>query len=499
MKLSRVLLALLATCLLVPSVQATWSIVVVDRRTGELCIASATCIPRLDLTRATPVILVGVGGGVTQSVLDGGENKVRVWEGFLAGDTPQEILARIRAEDPGVATRQFGIVDFENAPLSFTGGQAGPAKKSVTGTVDDLVYAIQGNVLVHQRVIDQCEAVLRSAPGDLGQRVMAAMVRARELGGDGRCSCGLGSLGDCGMPEPGFEKSAHTGFLILARLGDQDGGCMVGESCADGLYTLKLSIRGSDALHDSPDPVDQLVERYAEWRAAQAGLADGLRSSARAVDSLPADGVTRREVRVALADLEGLPLGHGGATLEVVAEGGAPSLAQVGDVRDHGDGSYSFELRAGTDAGLDTLVIRAHEGGRTVTLAPYLQVRSDPVETLHAGRDRLSASAPEPVPFVVNAPERPHGKFWLFVRVAGMRAGPPGFGGALQRSLVPARSPFFPAAPGQLDRAGRAEVDYTAPPAVLTSLIGMRLEWSARVIGAKAPLDSNVVGFEIVP
>jgi len=61
----RPLLALFALLALVPAASATWSIVVVNRRTGEVCIASATCIPRQDLTEWTPVILVGVGGGVT--------------------------------------------------------------------------------------------------------------------------------------------------------------------------------------------------------------------------------------------------------------------------------------------------------------------------------------------------------------------------------------------------------------------------------------------------
>src|SRR6185436_6146444 len=123
----------------------------------------------------------------------------------------------------------FGIVDLTHPPVTYTGGQAGRAKKGVVGTVGDIVYAIQGNVLASENVITQCELTLREESGDLGQRVLAAMVRARELGGDGRCSCVPESLGDCGIPPAGFLKSGHVGFLLLARIGDADGGCALGE------------------------------------------------------------------------------------------------------------------------------------------------------------------------------------------------------------------------------------------------------------------------------
>jgi len=489
-------LALGALCALVPALGATWSIVAVNRRTGEVCIASATCIPRVDLTKWTPVILVGRGGGVTQSVLDDGSNKLRILDGFLAGDSPQAILARIRAEDPGVNTRQFGIVDFTHAPLSFTGRQAGQARKSVAGFVGDIAYAIQGNILANENVIVQCEATLRESTGDLGQRVLAAMVRARELGGDGRCSCGLEALGDCGVPPADFEKSAHIGYLLLARMGDADGTCVLGESCASGPYYLRLNVKGADGLHADPDPVDQLVERYAAWRASRAGHPDGIRSRVHAVDSLPADGVTERTVTVELVDIEGDPIQHGGALFEVGTESGSPPLATPGPVSDHGDGTYSFTLRAGTTSGLERFVIRARDGLVRATLYPYLALRSDPPQVLHAGQDRVSASAPESVPFVVSLPARPGAKYWLFARLSGSKLR--FFEPVVARFVVPGVTPFFPAPPGVLDSQGRSEPVYSVPPGVLAPLIGLRLEWSAQLHGFGPPLTSNVVGFEIV-
>ncbi|MSR61227.1 MAG: DUF1028 domain-containing protein [Planctomycetes bacterium] len=496
--LRRLLPLLCLLGVLVPCSSATWSIVVVNRRTGEVCIASATCIPRQDLTEWTPVLLVGVGGGVTQSVLDNGQNKVRIWEGFLAGETPQAILARIRAEDAGSATRQFGIVDFTNDPLSFTGRQCGQARKSVAGVVDDLAYAIQGNILSDQIVVDEAERVLRASTGDTAQRVMAAMVRARELGGDGRCSCGLGSLGDCGIPTD-FEKSAHIGYLLVARMGDTDGSCVVSESCVTGAYHLRLSIHGANALHDDPDPVDQLVERFAAWRAERVGRPDGIRSRVRAVDSLPADGVTERTLTIELADLEGTRLTHGGTTVELATLDGAPTHVSLGPLQDHGDGTYSCRVRAGTQSGLDRLVVRASDALVRATLYPYLELRSDPAARLHAGRDTLSSTAPEGVPFVVSEPMRPRAKYWLFTRLAGAKKRGFGSDALFARYLVPAVAPFFPGPAGELDADGRAEPSYSVPAVVLAPLIGLHLEWRARIFGPGAPLDSDPVSVLIGP
>ena len=495
--LQRCCLVLLALLALVPGASATWSIVAVNRRTGEVCVASATCIPGVDLTAWTPVILVGRGGGVTQSVLDDGSNKLRIRDGFLAGDSPAAILARIRAEDSGVRTRQFGIVDFAHDPVSFTGGQAGQARKSVAGFVGDVVYAIQGNVLASENVIVQCEATLRTSTGDLGQRVLAAMVRARELGGDGRCSCGLEALGDCGVPPPDFEKSAHVGFLLLARIGDLDGTCALGQSCASAPYYLRLNIRGGDAQHSDPDPVDQMVARYGVWRAARAGRPDGILSRVHAVDSLPADGASVRTVTIELVDVDGQRIPHGGALVEVATESGAPPLVAPGPVSDHGDGTYSFALRAGTTSGLDRFVIRASDDFVKATLYPFLALRSDPPQILHAGKDRISASVPDPVPFTVNEPSLPGAKYWLVASLAGHKLR--GFGPGPTRIAVPGVTPFVPAPPGVLDAHGRAEAVYAVAPRLLTPLIGLRLEWQARIHGGGALIESNTVGFDIVP
>ena len=65
--MKRLLLAVLASLTLAWPAGATWSIVVVNRRTGEVAIGGATCLASTDLTRIIPAVAVGIGGGCAQA------------------------------------------------------------------------------------------------------------------------------------------------------------------------------------------------------------------------------------------------------------------------------------------------------------------------------------------------------------------------------------------------------------------------------------------------
>jgi hypothetical protein len=382
----RRVLAQLACCLLLVSpAGATWSIVVVDRSTGEVGIASATCIPTINLVRGLPAIVVGRGAGVVQAS-GAATDLVPMAEGLRAGLSPQEILALVQAAEPSPSQLQTAVVSlYPGTPVTFTGRNVGRAKAGVVGEVGELAYAIQGNVLTGEEVVLAAEAALLATEGDLGQRLLAAMQAARKLGGDGRCSCDLARPDSCGAPPAEFEKSAHVGFLVVARVGDPDPPCATGGDCADLPKYLKLNVRGLDAQEDDPDPVDQLSALYAEWRAERRGRPDGILSRVDAPESLPADGVTKRLVTVQLVDLDGVPLAHGGARVRVESAGGARPHLVLGPVVDHGDGRYSFSLASTHSTGLDRFVITADDGFLRSTLYPYLEVRSDPPGTHRHG------------------------------------------------------------------------------------------------------------------
>ena len=152
---------LLAAALATSPAHATWSIVVVDTATGEVCVAGATCLVGLSLRDNLAVVRPGIGGAAAQSFVDvSGQNRQRIWDGLGAGLSPQEILDDLAANDAAHQTRQYNIVDFTNDPVFFSGSGAGFAKKGLAATPGTLRYAMSGNLLAGQKVITEARKTL---------------------------------------------------------------------------------------------------------------------------------------------------------------------------------------------------------------------------------------------------------------------------------------------------------------------------------------------------
>lgn len=216
-------LSLGALSLAAGQAQATWSILIADTRTGEVAVASATCVTGIDLRAETPVLLTGVGGVTAQSFVDvTGQNRTFARDGLLAGQTPQDILDGLSAFDGSHETRQYGIVDIRGGTATFSGLNASEWKGGVTGQIGDLVYAVQGNILTGPNVVDDAVAAIINTPGDIPEKLMAAMEAAEDAGGDGRCSCTSGGPESCGSPPPEPFISANVGYMLIARAGDTD-------------------------------------------------------------------------------------------------------------------------------------------------------------------------------------------------------------------------------------------------------------------------------------
>src|SRR5262245_23633692 len=104
-----------------PSAHATWSIVVADSQTNEVGIASVTCVANINLLTLTPVMLVGVGGGVCQAAADpNGVRRPIIHDQLLIGTPPPQIIS-ILAGVSGHQQRQYGIVDTLGRTATFTG------------------------------------------------------------------------------------------------------------------------------------------------------------------------------------------------------------------------------------------------------------------------------------------------------------------------------------------------------------------------------------------
>ena len=374
--LRRSLPLLLAMLLLAAPVRATWSILVLDTRTGEIVIASATCVDNSDLLNWTPVVIPGVGVAVCQAASPT-DLKVLIHERMLLGHSPERIKTRIDKKYGTVGGFQYAILDMQGRSLLFTGGTNGAWAGGVTGQDGDLIYAIQGNVLAGAAVVDEAERVFLQTGGDLGQRVMAAMEAAMVQGGDGRCSCSVRFPDSCGTPPPNFNQTATIGYFVVSRPGDTSGACSVSGGCANGSYYLMLN--EPNHVFPSTDPVILLRQQYDAWRLSESGRPDAFESLVVAsTDRVRADANTLVDYWIELYDVDGGGLNSGGASLALQHLGDSSGQAVLENVIDHQDGSYTLQVRSGTQPGLDRFAVVVDDGGRPVQLGDAQGLLHDP-------------------------------------------------------------------------------------------------------------------------
>lgn len=499
---ARLVTCLLGFLLLAAPLPATWSIVVVNTATGEVAVGTATCLSNFDIQKSVPVIVPGIGAGASQSLLDTSAiNRKIIQRGLVIGLSPDEILLEL-SQVNGFQARQFGIVNLSDTPVTFTGNNAGAAKGGVVGVFGDLRYAIQGNVLTGAAVWLEAEKALVNAPGDLSQKLMAAMEAARSMGGDGRCSCSPTAPTSCGAPPiSGFTKSAHCAFVGLARVGDPLGLCNASVGCANGGYFLELNFVGSVS---DPDPVTVVQGLYDAWRLGQAGLPDQVHSTVvPSAQSLPADGLARLRVDVSLADIEAVPLGVGGAAVTLQKLSPGASVSTPLGVVDHGDGTYSLEFQSGFAVGSDLYRLKA-DG---VALQPDVLVRVDPPAPLHLGFDAVASSQGAEVPITLNLDLALAGKpYHVLCSGSGTVPGTTAYGAAVPLNAdslyllslgAPNSAPFLATA-GVLDANARAEATFAAPPGLLDPNVGGQIHWAVVVRGAPSQVFGPL-SFAVLP
>ena len=170
--------------------QHTFSIVAVDSTTNEIGSAGATCLPQEDGALYVSDIILNVGAINTQAwwttVNQNAANR-KMTEGL----TPQEIIDWLIANDNpsqggNITDRQYGIVDLNNgSPRSaaYTGTNNFNVKGQRTGPN----YAIQGNILISEDVLDDMETAFISTTGSLSSKLMATLQAAKRPGADARC------------------------------------------------------------------------------------------------------------------------------------------------------------------------------------------------------------------------------------------------------------------------------------------------------------------------
>lgn len=225
------ILAACFTCLLFQAfAQDTFSICAVDPATEEVGSAGASCIAG---SKIISDMHPGIGVVHTQAYFLAG-NKSYAKELMDAGYSPQQIIDSLIANDilNDPTYRQYGIVDLIDGGRSagFTGENTDDYKNHITGPT----YAIQGNILLGQHILDSMEARFLNTEGSLACRLMAALQGANVPGADTRClDDGISSL---------------SAFLRVALPTDDDD------------YFIDLNVFNSSDL----EPIDSLQSLFDE-------------------------------------------------------------------------------------------------------------------------------------------------------------------------------------------------------------------------------------------
>ncbi len=274
----RVVLFLISLLALPSPAFATWSVIAVDRSTGRVVIASATCVDRDDdfLKGVQAVIVPGKGVAACQTAVDNThQNQMLVFAELQKGTDPKQIVEML-SRDPAFQSRQFGIVDLQGRRAGHSGLTNGYVSQDVQGQVPgtEIFYSIQGNILRPGHVVPNAvQAFVRTA-GAITDRVMAAMDAADGSGGDSRCTCPPWPADGSKPAIPCDGKTAHVAYILMAEKGDTSG-----DSHNNGTYAMYLTASQPAPDHgphtikpgENLNPVKTLRMRYDAWRRTQPG------------------------------------------------------------------------------------------------------------------------------------------------------------------------------------------------------------------------------------
>ena len=159
--------------------RGTFSIVAADLQAEE--VGCAVQSKYFSVGSVVPWARAGVGAVATQAagVAVYGQ---RALDELAAGVDPEVALARVLADDPERETRQLGIVTADGRAAAFTGASCLDWAGHKTGAG----FAVQGNILAGEGVVDQMARAFEESLGSLVTRLVAALEAGQAAGGDKR-------------------------------------------------------------------------------------------------------------------------------------------------------------------------------------------------------------------------------------------------------------------------------------------------------------------------
>jgi uncharacterized Ntn-hydrolase superfamily protein len=282
----------------------TWSVAAIDPVTGDVSVASASCVP--SHADALASLVPGKGAAATQASFDL-KNRNVVYQAIQEGLTAEQVIARVTdpANDTNTNSRQYGVVTLNNgvvhvagftAPSRLgttartTGGRGGaPATPPPAGTAAQqwagvkadasMGVTVQGNTLASEDVVGKgLEAFQWTDPtgfNSLTDRVMRALEAGAVWGGDVRCNnSGTETANNI---RPGTRQTAAMAFIVAARGTDAPyaaDSIGMSDQGTEKSPWLSISIR---AERGGDNPLLELRLRYDRWRRGVDHSAPGWR------------------------------------------------------------------------------------------------------------------------------------------------------------------------------------------------------------------------------
>jgi uncharacterized Ntn-hydrolase superfamily protein len=276
---------------------ATFSIVARDMLNGDLGVAVQSKF--LAVGSVVPWASAAAGAVATQALanISYGPRGLQLMED---GASAEEALARLLADDDGRDHRQVGLVDRQGRAAAHTGA----ACHAWAGHRVGEGWACQGNILAGSVVVDAMAAAYTSAPGELAERLVAALAAGQAAGGD--------------------RRGRQSASLYVARAGGSYGGTL------DRYVDLRVD--------DHPDPITELERILALHRFYLTRPSDD--------QFMPIDTALARELQDTLRDLGY----YSGATTGAYDDATRDALANYGGVE-------NLEERLVEDARIDRAVL----------------------------------------------------------------------------------------------------------------------------------------------
>jgi len=168
-----------AVCLAGNAPTGTFSIVAYDSLTGELGVAVQS--RAFAVGQGVSWAEAGVGAIATQSQTNRsfGPNGLDL---LRQGYSAEEVGKMLLEADDGRENRQLGIVDARGGTFNFTGTGC----SAWAGAAQGPGYSCQGNILVSEEVVTGMARAYEETEGDLGEKLLQALVAGQAAGGDKR-------------------------------------------------------------------------------------------------------------------------------------------------------------------------------------------------------------------------------------------------------------------------------------------------------------------------